>query len=114
MNGRLGALYIGEKQVGGFLDWRYAPNLITSIDDGDQTQKVQSWKITAWAHWVRREILPGTAVRIRLCADAGKAYWEAKGVLASAPTKMIETLVHLQIEILGSGELTGGMVDDEG
>ena len=113
MNGRLGALYIGEKQVGGFLDWRYNPNLLTGIDDGNQTQKLQSWKVTAWAHWVSRLIEPGTEVKLRLCADVGNAYWEGTGRLATTPTKMIETLIHLQIEILGTGELVGGMVKDE-
>ena len=113
MNGRLGALYIGEKQVGGFLDWHVQLNIADGVKDNDRTQKVQSWKVTAWAHWISRLIEPGIEVKLRLCADAGNAYWEGTGRLATTPTKMIETLIHLQIEILGTGELVGGMVKDE-
>ena len=110
MNGRLGALYIGKKQVGGFLDWSYRPNLVTGQEGEDRTVKLQSWKVVAWAHWVKQQLLPGDAVRIKICADAGPAYWEADCKIASTPSRTLETLVHIQFELIGSGELEAGKV----
>ncbi len=110
MNGRLGAIYIGKKQVGGFLDWRYTPNLTDGQDGNAKTHKLQSWKVTAWAHWVKQKLDPGTPVRIRICADAGPAYWEGTGRVMSRLTDTLETLIHIQVEIIGSGELEGKQI----
>lgn len=106
MNGKLGAIYIGNKQVGGFLNWHVQMNL----SDGVKKRKLQSWRLIGWAHWVSQRIEVGTEVRVRLCADAGEAYWEGKGRLANRLTDTLETIVHTQIEVVGSGELEGSKI----
>ncbi len=113
MNGKLGAIYIGNQQVGGFLDWHQKLNLTDGVQDGDATHKVQSWRIIAWAHWLMRVIEPDAIVKIRLCADEGPAYWEGTGRIASKMTATMGTLTHLQFEVIGSGELEGKKVQDE-
>ncbi len=110
MNGKLGAIYIGNKQVGGFLDWRVVMNLSDGVKNSDRTHKLQSWRLTGWAHWISRRIEVGAEVRVRLCSDSGEAYWEGKGRLTSRLTDTLETLVHIQIEIVGSGKLEGSKI----
>lgn len=110
MNGRLGAIYIGGQQVGGFLDWHQKLNLTEGVKDGDTTHKVRSWRILAWAHWLTRVLEPDTEVMIKLCADAGPNYWEGTGRISSKLTTTMGVLIHNQIEIIGSGELEGKKV----
>jgi len=112
MNGKLGALFIGRKQVGGFLDWTLRLNMADGVDDGDMTHNLHSWRVTAWAHWVSRIIDVGSDIRIMLCADAGPAYWLGKGKLTTRPTNSIGTLTHVQIEIIGSGELIAKVINE--
>ncbi len=111
MMGRLGAFYLGKKQVGGFLDWKLTFNMAEGLKDGDKTFKPQSWRIVAWAHWVSQVLDPGDLVDIKLCDNTGTAYWTGTGKIASTITKNLETLMHIQLEFLGSGPLEGGKVD---
>ena len=113
MNGKLGAIYIREKQVGGFLDWTFRLNLADGVDGTDKTFKVKSWKITAWAHWLHQMLGPGDKVRVKLCSDEAPGFWEGECAIASQPTQQLETLAHVRIEFLGVGELTAGAVADE-
>ncbi len=113
MNGKLGAIYVGSQQVGGFLDWHQKLNITDGVKDGDQTHKVQSWRIIAWSHWLFKVIEPDALVRIRLCADEGSAYWEGTGRIVSKMATIMGTLVQNQFEVIGSGELEGKRVEDE-
>ncbi len=107
MNGRLGAIYIGGKQVGGFLDWQVRLNMADGVKDNDRTQKVQSWRVTAWSHWLTRLLELNAKVTIKLCADEGSAYWEGAGRIASKLTATMGTLTHTQFEVIGAGVLEG-------
>jgi len=114
VEGRLGAIYIGSKQVGGFLDWHVKLNLNEGVDGDDKTAKLQSWKVISWAHWLSQPLEPDTQVRLKLCSDAGYAYWECTGKVASRATKTIGMLVHLRLNFIGSGELEAKEVAHEG
>ena len=114
MEGRLGAIYVDDKQVGGFLDWHIKMNLTDGVKGEDRTHKLQSWKVTAWAHWLTQPLIPGTEVRLKLCADDGPAYWEGKGKVANQLTATLHTLIHVIFEVFGSGELEAKKVEDEG
>ncbi len=110
MNGRLGAIYIGRQQVGGFLDWHQKLNMLDGVVKGDATHKIGSWRIIAWAYWLTQIITPGTIVKIKLCADAGPVYWEGTGRITSKMMTTMGTLVHNQFEVIGSGVLEGKKV----
>ena len=107
MEGRLGAIYIGKKQVGGFLDWHVKLNLTSGVDGTDKTVKLQSWKVVSWAHWLYQLLEPETKVRLKLCASTGKGYWECTGKVASQPTRTMGTLIHVRLDFNGTGELEG-------
>ena len=113
MEGKLGAIYIGDKQVAGFLDWHVRLNMVEGVEDDYKTQKLQSWRIIAWAYWITRQIPPGSAVKVRLCADTGRAYWEGTGKVASRLTETTGTLVHVQLEVIGDGVLEAKELPDE-
>jgi len=112
VNGRLGAIYIGSKQVGGFIDWYVKMNLADGVQGDDRTHKLQSWSIRTWGHWLIRLLEPGTKVRLKLCADAGMAYWEADGAVASPSTKSLNMLVHAPLDFIGNGELKAKVQDE--
>lgn len=105
MEGRLGAIYVGKRQVGGFLDWHVKLNLTDGTDGANATHKLQSWRVIAWAHWLFNLLEPGAKVRLKLCANAGKAYWEGIGRVSCQPARTVDTLVHARVEFIGSGEL---------
>lgn len=107
MNGKLGAIYIGKRQVGGFLDWDVKLNLKEGDEDGNRTVKPYAWKVTARAHWLSRILDPGDEVRLKLCSDAGTGYWECTGMIDCTLTKTMETLIHTFLDVIGSGELEG-------
>ena len=113
VEGRLGAIYIGKSQVGGFLDWHVKMNLTSGTNGDDATHKLQSWRVVAWAHWLFRLLEPDTVVRLKLCSSVGNAYWEGVGKVSCQPTRTIGALIHVQIEFTGSGELEGNGVPDE-
>ena len=108
MEGKLGAIYINNKQVGGFLDWDVKLNIAEGpLDDNNRTHQVQSWKVTAWSHWVSQQLDSGTDVTLKLCPDVGNGYWECKGKIACQLTKTLHTLIHVQLEVIGVGAIEG-------
>lgn len=113
MEGRLGAIYIGKRQVGGFLDWHVKLNIVGNILGDDATNKLQSWKVVAWAHWLFSLLEVDTKVRIQLCCSAGNAYWEGIGKVSRQPTRTVGTLIHTRIEFIGNGELEAKEVAHE-
>lgn len=114
MEGRLGAIYIKGVQVGGFLDWHVKMNLADGVEGGDRTHKLQSWKVTSWAHWLTKPLEPDTQVRLKLCPSAGNAYWEATGKVASRPTSSLYMLAHVILEFVGNGKLEAKELPHEG
>ena len=113
MEGKLGAIYIGSRQVGGFLDWHVKVNLTDGVKGDARTHKLQSWKVVSWAHWLTQPLAPDTEVRLKLCSDAGNAYWECQGKVASQPTSSLHMLVHAPLDFIGNGEFEA-KVQDEG
>ena len=112
MEGKLGAIYIGEKQVGGFLDWRVKLNIAEGVRDEATTRKFKGWKVTAWAQWLFKPLNVGDEVKLKLCADAGPVFWCGTGRIANRLTANLNMLVHAQLEVLGNGELEPGKVDN--
>jgi len=105
MEGKLGALFKGDRQVGGFLDWKQETILNESSDKfGDVVHKLASWRITAPSYWM---FSPEIDVKVRLYSE-GKGYWEGRGSVTSATRKIFDTLIHEEIEIQGGGILEGG------
>ena len=104
MKGKLGGLFKGENQVGGFLNWNAEIILSEFIDKGDLIRKGGKWKVTAESYWLYDT---GNTVIVRLYPDAGKGYWEANGIIISATRKLFDTLIHEPIEIQGDGVLEG-------
>jgi len=111
LEGKLGAIYIGKKQVGGFTDWKVRLNITEGVEDNDRTRKLQGWRVVAWAHWITQKIEPGTEVRIKLCSNAGVGYWEGTGKLSNRLTDSLNMLVHSQMEVIGAGELEASSIE---
>lgn len=105
MEGKLGAIYVKNRQIGGFLDWHVKINLVDGTKGDDRTHKLQSWKVISWAHWLTKPLLPDTKVALKLCSDSGNAYWEGVGKVSSLPTSSLHMLVHAPLEFVGNGKL---------
>ena len=93
MEGKLGAIYIDGRQVGGFLDWHVKLNLNEGVDGDDRTRELKSWRVKAWAHWLTRQIALGADVKVKICADDGPAYWEGMGKIAGQLTSSLHSRV---------------------
>lgn len=105
MNGRLGAIYIADQQVGGFLDWQAKLTLTNGADGNDRTHKLRSWTVLSRVHWLFVKLNTDDKVQVRLYADVGFAYWEGTGRVTNQPTTILDTFIRDQVEIIGDGEL---------
>ncbi len=112
MEGRLGAIYIGKKQIGGFIDWYVKVNLTDGVDDDNRTHKLQSWKIRTWAHWLVQALPVDTKVRLKLCPSIGDVYWECDGKVFSRATSALNTLVHAPLDFMGNSEIEGKRLEE--
>lgn len=104
MKGKLGSLHNGRLQVGGVLDWSLDLILADSIRDTAKTYKLSKWRLTASSYWL---FDVQERITIRLYPDSGKGYWEGTGHIASQTSRVMDTLIHAQIEIIGEGVLEG-------
>ena len=104
MKGKLGSLHSGRLQVGGILEWELDLLLADSVKDTATFYKLSKWKLTAQSYWLFD--IPNQVV-VRLYSDKGKGYWEGKGIITSQVTKILDTLMHSPIEIIGEGILEG-------
>ena len=102
MKGRLGALFIGETQIGGVLDWSLDLLLADQVRDSAVFYKLAKWKLTAQSYWLFD--IPGRAV-IKLYSDEG--YWEGTGIVTPGTRKIFDCLIHEPLEIVGEGVLQG-------
>lgn len=108
MEGKLGAIYINNKQVGGFLDWSVKLNIVDDpLQDNTKSSHVHSWKVLAWAHWLSLQLDPGTNITLKLCPDEGNGYWECSGKIACQLTKQLNMLIHVQLEVIGESPIEG-------
>jgi hypothetical protein len=105
MNGKLGALFKGKRQVGGFLDWDEITLLNESSDrDGNKVNKFANWTLTAQSYWLFDEVPRPVTVRLYF---ERTGYWEGTGYIGSVTRKVYDTLIPEQIEIVGEGILEG-------
>jgi len=108
MEGKLGALFIGRRQVGGFKDWDFRLNMATGNDrDGFTVREVKTWKLTSWEYWLFSPLPVDTEVTLKLVPGDGNAYWTGQGKNAARVTEVLNTLVHSRLEIIGTEELVG-------
>ena len=91
MEGKIGSLFVGKKQVGGFMDWSLLYN-----------PEVKQWKLIARAYWLFEA---ASKVTVRLYAPKG--YWEGRGAITSITKTLTDTLIHETLELYGEGELQG-------
>ena len=103
MKGKLGSLHNGRLLVGGILDWSLDLILSDYSKDTATFYKLNKWKLTAQGYWLFD--IPNQVV-VRLYT-AGKGYWEGKGEITSNTQKLMDTLIHEEIIILGEGILEG-------
>ena len=104
MKGRLGSLHNGILQIGGILDWSLDITLADSVRDASIFYKLAGWKVTAQSYWLFD--VPNGPIIIRLYPDVGTGYWQGEGIVGY-PQKIFDTLIHAQIELIGSGVLEG-------
>lgn len=105
MKGKLGVIFRGDKQVGGFFNWNEDTILNESSNrDGNLVHKFVSWRLTAPSYWLFDMISGEVMVRLY---QANKGYWEGKGFIQSPMKRIFDTLIHEDIEIVGSGVLEG-------
>jgi len=105
MNGKLGAIFRNDKQVGGFLDWSEETILNESSNrDGEAIHKFASWRLTSSSYWLYDAIKGSLTVRLYL---SDKGYWEGTGYINSPMKKIYDTLIHEEIEIISEGVLEG-------
>ena len=103
MNGKLASLHNGRLQLGGILNWSLDLILADSSKDTSTYYKLAKWKLTAQAYWLF-DIPDRVVVRLY---SAGKGYWEGTGYITSQTSKVLDTLIHQDIEIVGEGILEG-------
>ncbi len=101
MKGKLGGLFSGDQQVGGIFDWEFEV-IFTETSDGEhhKVYKFAKWILTAPSYWLFKET---SNVIVRLYH--GDRYWEGEGNIISTPSKIYDTMIHEQIEIVGEGQL---------
>ena len=105
MDGKLGALFRGDKQIGGFVDWDEETVLNESSNrDGEAVHKFASWKLTAPSYWLFDAVKGALTIRLYL-SDTG--YWQGTGYVSSPMRKIYDTLIHENLEIVGEGVLEG-------
>ena len=104
MNGKLGSLHVGRLQVGGILDYSLDLLLTDYSKDTATFYKLARWKLTAQSYWLFD--IPDKMI-IRLYSDSGQGYWEGVGHITSIPLKLLDTLIHEPIELVGEGILEG-------
>uniref|UniRef100_A0A6H1ZT57 Uncharacterized protein n=1 Tax=viral metagenome TaxID=1070528 RepID=A0A6H1ZT57_9ZZZZ len=104
MKGKLGSLWVGRNQVGGFLNWKLDLVLADFNRQSEATYKLAKWKLTADSYWlfdIPRKVL------VRLYPDNGKGYWEGMGVVTSQTKQLFDVLIPDSIEIIGEDVLEG-------
>ncbi len=101
MKGKLGGLFSSNQQVGGILDWEFEVIFAESSDgDNHKVYRFAKWILTAPSYWLFKE---SNSVASRLYH--GDRYWEEEGNIISTPSKVYDTMIREQIEVVGEGQL---------
>lgn len=105
MQGKLGAIFRNDKQVGGFLDWSEETIINESSNqEGEAIHKFANWKLTAQSYWLYDAIKGNITIRLYL---GDKGYWQGEGYISSPMRKIYDTLIHENFEVIGEGILEG-------
>ncbi len=105
MEGKLGALYLDNVQVGGFTDWSIDTIFNESSDHAGQTiRTVASWHLCASSYWLYEQVKGNITARVYL---GGTEWWEGKCHITSSTKKIFDTLIHDDLELIGEGVLEG-------
>jgi len=101
MEDELGGLFSGDEQVGGILDWKFEVIFAQFPDANNHiVYKFSKWILTASSYWLFKET---NNVTVRLYH--GDRYWEGEGNIISTLSKVYDTMIHKEIEIVGEGQL---------
>ena len=100
MEGILGGLFKDDKQIGGFLKWKFELLLADNFDE--LKYKFAKWKLEASAYWL---FVEPDIVIVRLYHNIGDTYWEGEGRIISRLENKFDTMIHSHIEIIGEGQL---------
>jgi len=101
MEGILGGLFKDDKQIGGFLKWKFELLLANTPFD-ELKYKFAKWKLEASAYWL---FVEPDIVIVRLYHNIGDTYWEGEGRIISRLENKFDTMIHSHIEIIGEGQL---------
>ena len=104
MNGKIGGIYEGKRQVGGLIDWNLDINLTDGEKDGAKIYRLSTWRVNAGGYWFYK---PVTRITVRLFTGIGLSYWEGTGIVDSTTKGFVGVLIHERLSILGSGILEG-------
>jgi hypothetical protein len=102
MNGKLGSLHIGKLNIGGFLNWQVDLTLSDNTRHAETYYKLAKWKLSAQSYW-----LYDTPTKVMVRLYSGKGFWEGKGQVTSQTRKILDTLIHEELTIIGEGILEG-------
>lgn len=104
MNGAIGSIYVGERQMGGFVSWSQETLLADlPTKDGNIKHKLTSWKVEAKKYWTFDLLPPKVLIRLYL----GDVYWEGEGFIQTPVQKIYDCLINEPIEIVGEKPLEG-------
>jgi hypothetical protein len=95
MNGQLAGIFKGSTQIGGLKDW--------DAEVSVNANKIANWKLTSKSYWLFD--YPSVADKLTIKLYHSNGYWEGVGRVDTIPVKLINTLIHNPIEIIGFGIL---------
>jgi hypothetical protein len=95
MNGKIGAFFSDDKQIGGFFDWQ----LETHVQP--RTENLL-WEGQAQSYWFKQE--PDEPVEARFYSDIDRTYWVGNAVFKEYQYKA-NKLMKVKIEFSGQGIL---------
>jgi len=100
MEGKLGGLFQGNEQIGGFIDWEFGL-ILTDTPYDEIRYKFAKWRLDAKSYWLFTE---PDIVTVRLY-HATNRYWEGEGRIITRLQDAFDTMIHEKIEIIGEGTL---------
>jgi hypothetical protein len=95
--GKIGALFKGSLQIGGFFNWRLDVDVQAVESGGYLDRRLQSWNCTAESYWLERV---EQDVEARLYPDEGEWYYTSK-VFIAYPASELNVLIPERISFSG-------------
>jgi hypothetical protein len=95
MQGKVGAFFLGDKQIGGFFNWQLETHVQPKTDR-------LLWEAQANPYWFKRQ--PYDSIEVRFYFDPDLNYWVGQTVLKGYKYEP-NTLIKESIEFSGQGIL---------